>query len=119
MIHFFEHRTDLSAATRHQYLNSLRVLDPFLGNLLLGEIDGATLRNFMVTLRKQVSDASLRRDLATGSSIFSTAQETMSRQVPDVNPFRMILKRHLKEVKRTRYLTEDEYDRVEKALTQE
>lgn len=64
-------------------------------------------------------DASERRGLAAGSTIFSTAQATMTREVPDANPFRMISKRHLQEVERRRYLTPDEYTRLERALLEE
>jgi integrase/recombinase XerD len=103
----------------HQYLNSVRALDPYLKKLQLSEIVGSVLKGFMADRRKVVSDPSVRRDLATGSSIFSTAQATLPRQVPEANPFRLLSKRHLKEVKRRRYLTPDEYTRIESALTLE
>ena len=101
----------------HQYVNSVKALNPYLKHLLLSEIAGSVLKRFMVERRQVVKDPSVRRDLATGSSIFSTAQATMPRQVPEANPFRMLSKRHLKEVKRRRYLTQDEYTRIEQALT--
>jgi integrase/recombinase XerD len=119
VVHFFEERNDLRPATKHQYLNSVRALDPYLRKLLLSEIVGSVLKQFMADRRKVVKDPSVRRDLATGSSIFSTAQATMPRQVPEANPFRLLSKRHLKEVKRRRYLTPDEYTRIESALTLE
>lgn len=119
VVHFFEERKDLKPATLHQYQNSIRALDPYLSRLLLSEIDSKTLKSFMSQRRQKVTDASVRRDLATGSTIFSTAQATMPRDIPDANPFRMISKRHLKEVKRRRYLTEAEYVRIERALTRE
>lgn len=39
--------------------------------------------------------------------------------MPDLNPFRLLPKRNLKEVKRNRYLTEEEYERVQKSVFEE
>jgi integrase/recombinase XerD len=39
--------------------------------------------------------------------------------VPEVNPFKTLPKRHLKEVKRRRFLTPIEYQRLERALLEE
>lgn len=116
VVHFFQERSDLEPTTMKQYQNSVRVLDPFVGHLLLSEIDSKILKRFMSTRRQSVSDASVRRDLATGSTIFTTAQHTLPRDVPDANPFRMLSKRHLKENRRRRFLTETEYQKIEGAL---
>lgn len=119
VVHFFEVRSDLKSTTLHQYQNSVRALDSHLGNLLLSDIDVETLKSFVDARRKQVKDNSVRRDLATGSTIFSNAQLSMPGKVPENNPFKNLPKRHLKESKRTRYLSPEEYDRIEAAMNLE
>ena len=116
--HFFTSKRNLKPTTLHQYQNSLRVLDPFMGPKLLVDIKPSDIRSFISKRRKEVSDASVRRDLAFLSSVFSHAQETLE-GAPDINPVRLVSKKHLKEVKRTRWLTEKEVDRLDRACTQE
>lgn len=120
VVHFFTLRErDLKPTTMHQYANSVRALDPYFGPLMLSEISSQSIKKFVADRRKHVTDASVRRDLATASTIFSTAQLTLPKVVPEVNPFRIYSKRHLREVKRTRFLTEDEFKRLDAAMTTE
>jgi integrase/recombinase XerD len=115
--HFFTTKT-LKPTTVHQYRNSLRVLDPLFRHRTLSEITSAEIRKFANERRREVSDASVRRDLAFLSSLIAYCQETLD-NAPDVNPVKAVSKKHLKEIKRTTWLTELEAERLDRACTEE
>lgn len=63
----------LKPRTRERYLTSLRALDRFFGGKALAEIDRRMIGQFVVQRRKQVTNATVRRDLTALSSIFRYA----------------------------------------------
>jgi len=111
--------TRLKPATLRGYKFSLKAVDPVFGNLFLNEIDVPTIKRFIQLRREKVSDASVRRDLAFMSTVFTFAQIEMDKPAPELNPFTAFSKKHLKETKRTRYLSEAEFRRLDAACTQE
>jgi hypothetical protein len=60
----------LSPATRHGYLNSLRVTEPYFGHLTLNEINVEAVHAFVREREKVVTSNSVRRDIAFLSSVF-------------------------------------------------
>ena len=118
VLNFFETRRDLKPNTLHSYRNSLRVLDPFFRRATMADIRSDDLKRFVAERRKEVSDAAVKRDLAFLSSLYTHAQRSMP-GAPEVNPVRQLDKRHLKEKKRTDWLTRAEFDRLERACLKE
>jgi integrase len=112
VVSFFDIRgKNLAPKTVEGYLNSLKAVDPYFGGLSLAEIDLPGIKEFVMDRRRSVSDTSVRRDLAFLSTVFTYAQVEMT-GAPEVNPIMSYSKRHLKERRRERYLTHDEYERL-------
>lgn len=110
VVEFFETKVrHLRGSTLRNYQISLRNVDPFLGNLMLEEIDADRLKQFIAFRRKSVSDATIKRDLAFVSSVFSHAIETLPKG-PRVNPVMMLPKRNLRESPRSRWLRKEEFE---------
>lgn len=101
----------LKASTRRRYITCAKAWNPLCGGLYLRDIDVDLIRTFVLR-RKQskVSDGGVRRDLAFMSSLFSYMMELPNG--PKSNPFLTFNKKRLKEVRRTRFLTEDEFSRL-------
>jgi integrase len=101
----------LRSSTRRRYITSAKAWHPLCANLHLRDIDVDLIRNFVLK-RKQaaVSDGGVRRDLAFMSSLFSYMMELPNG--PKSNPFLTFNKKRLKEKKRTRFLTEGEFEKL-------
>lgn len=117
-INFFDTRRDLKSTTLHGYKNSLRVLTPYFRRMALVQITSNDLKRFVAERRREVSDSAVKRDLAFLSSLYTHAQRSMP-NAPEVNPVRQMDKKHLKEKKRSDWLTRAEFDRLEKACIEE
>lgn len=115
---FFATRRDLTNSTLHGYRNSLRVLDPHFRHAVMSNITLNDLKRFVAKRRMTVTDASVKRDLAFMSSLFTHAQRSMA-DAPEVNIVRMMDKKHLKETSRDVWLTRAEFNRLEKACIEE
>jgi integrase/recombinase XerD len=118
VLDFFTTRRDLKASTLHGYKNSLRVLDLEFRNTTLNQISTNDLKKFVAKRRTKVSDAATRRDLAFLSSLFTHAQRCLP-NAPETNVVRQFDKKHLKENKRDRWLTRQEFERLESACIEE
>jgi integrase/recombinase XerD len=111
VIDFFATRKDLKPSSVRRYEVSLVAVDPFIGHLAMCDIDIDAVKGFIAFRRKQVQAASVRRDLAFISTVFSHAIENMPNG-PPFNPVIMLPKRSLKEREITRWLRWDEYQRL-------
>lgn len=118
MVDFFSTRKDLKPSSRRRYEVSLMAVDPFIGNLAMSDIDIDALKGIVSVRRKMVEAASVRRDLAFVSTVFSHAIENMPNG-PPFNPVIMLPKRSLKEREVTRWLRWDEYQRLLQCCTQD
>lgn len=119
-VDFFKARSQgpnaLSPNTLKGYRFSLKAVAPYVAELSMDKIDQSVLKTFVRERKRQVTDASVRRDLAFLSTVFAFAQETYD-SVPEANPIMMFNKRRLKEVKREHYLTLGQYKELDKACT--
>ena len=100
--------------TKATYQSNDRACRPTLGSLRLADINRRALADH-ISARKQagVTDATIRRDLAFLSSLFSMA---MRWEWVDTNPVTAVGKRSLKESRpRTRFLTRAEFDALKYA----
>lgn len=88
-------------------------MDPDFGHLAMVEIDINRIKRYVTKRRQQVSDTTVKRELAFLSSLFSYSIDTME-NAPEANPVLAFPKRHLKENKRDRYLTKEEFQKVRK-----
>ncbi len=104
---FFEECT-LKPRTVETYRLNSRILIRLLGHLHLDEIDRRSLAEFVSTRKRtEVTDATIRRDLALIGSIFTAA---MRWGWVDTSPVTSFDKRSLKESRpRTRFLTREEF----------
>jgi integrase/recombinase XerD len=118
VIDFFATRRDLKPSSVRRYEVSLVAVDPFIGHLALSDIDVDVIKGFISVRRKAVQDASVRRDLAFISTVFSHAIENIPKG-PQFNPVIMLPKRSLKENERTRWLRWEEYERLLASCTQD
>ncbi len=116
MLDFFATRKDLKPSSVRRYEVSLVAVDPFIGHLSMSDIDVDVIKGFIAFRRKQVQAASVRRDLAFISTVFSHAIENMPKG-PPFNPVIMLPKRSLKEREVTRWLRWEEYQRLLEACT--
>lgn len=115
VVHFFESKQrSLKPSTMRGYLFSLQAVDPFFGSLLLQDIQLPKIKKFVQARRREVSDTTVRRDLAFVSSVFTHAQVELE-GAPETNPIKSFSKRHLKEHPREFYLTIDEFKRLRDA----
>ncbi len=100
--------------TRASYRSNDKACRPTLGSLRLADINRRAIADH-VSARKQagVADATIRRDLAFLSSLFSMA---MRWEWVDTNPVTAVGKRSLKEARpRTRFLSRAEFDALKRA----
>jgi integrase/recombinase XerD len=118
VVAFFETKArHLKGSTLKCYQISLRNVDPFLGHLTLEEVSTEVLKSFIAARRRKgVTDATIKRDLAFVSSVFSNAIETLPKG-PSVNPVLMFPKRGLKENPRSRWLRKSEFERLLEACS--
>lgn len=122
-VQFFEIKqrpgpNQLSKATLHGYRNSLRATAPYVKDVALKDIDQSLLKRFVRERRAKVSDASVKRDLAFLSTVFSFAMIEFE-NAPEANPLMMYNRRHLKEKARDYFLTYQEYKKIDAACTSE
>ena len=106
--------TSIKARTKASYRSNDKACRPTLGSLRLAEINRRALADH-ITARKQsgVTDATIRRDLAFLSSLFSAA---IRWEWLDTNPVTAVSKRSLKEARpRTRFLTQAEFASLKRA----
>lgn len=117
--HFFKMKERiLKPTTLRGYRFSVRALDGTFGDKFLADIVVDDLKRYVAHRREEVTDASVKRDLAFLSSVITTAQETLI-GAPDVNMVRVFSKRHLKEARRQVWLTKAEFNRLEGACFEE
>lgn len=111
-VEFFQIKSrTLKPTTLRAYQCALRSVDPIFGTLLLREITAEVIKNFVRARRSEVSDTTVKRELSFLSSVFTFAQVEMT-GAPEVNPFKALSKRHLKEKPRDYYLSFEEYQRL-------
>ena len=110
VVNFFEvHR--MKPSTRIGYTAALRVVDPTFGHMTLPDINREVLKAYVQRRRRQVSDSSVKHELAFLSTVFSHAVNHME-GAPEINPLLSFSKRALKDNHRDRWLTAGEYDRL-------
>jgi integrase len=101
----------LKHSTQRRYWVSLKQLQPHFGRLRLDEINKTRLSDY-VTERKRggTANATIRRDLATMSCLFTCA---ITWDFAETNPVKNYGKRHLREAPpRTTYPSDAEIDRL-------
>jgi integrase len=115
MDRFFEEAT-LKTGTLESYGFNARVCARLLGHLHLDEINRRTLSEFVSTRKRVgVTDATIRRDLAFLSSVFSMANRW---GWVDTHPVTSFSKKTLRESRpRTRFLTREEFVRLHAAAS--
>ncbi len=102
-----QHLPSLKETSQRRYLVSNARLTRRLGGMYLDQITTAKLREFVAYRRREgVKDATIRRDLACLSSMFTLA---VSEAWVDANPVKNMDKRAIREsAPRTRYLSHNE-----------
>jgi integrase/recombinase XerD len=115
MERFFEEAT-LKPRTLESYRFNSKVCARLMGHLHLDEISRRTLSEFVSTRKRSgVTDATIRRDLAFLSSVFSMASRW---GWVDTNPVTALNKKSLKESRpRTRFITREEFARLHEAAS--
>jgi integrase len=100
-----------SSRERWKAIGSTAKSARFFGHLHLDEITRRTLPEFVSTRKRSgVTDATIRRDLAFLSSVFSMANRW---GWVDTNPVTALNKKSLKESRpRTRFITREEFERL-------
>ena len=106
-----EYFPGLKLSTQRRYRVSLRQLEPALGHLHIDEVNKTKLSDYVAARKGSgVSNATIRRDLATLSCLFTCA---VTWDFIETNPVKDYGKRHLREaVARTSYPTDEEIDRL-------
>lgn len=93
-----------------RYRVSAKALLPTFGAVPIHEISRGMIADFIARRRKEeVSDATIRRDLAALHVMLNSA---VSWEWLDANPVARVKTRGLKETQRTRFLTEKEWQRL-------
>lgn len=102
---------NLKPRAAERYLTSMRMVQPFLEGCYLDEINKAKIAEIVRERKKEdITDATVRRDLAYLSSLMSCASEW---DWIENNPLIAYKKRSLKEAdKRVRSLSKEEYKRL-------
>lgn len=120
---FFE-RAEIGPNTETSYLSAMRKLHPYVGDLSLQQITPDLLQGYITDRKAEgQANATIRRDLAFLSSVFSWAQAFIP-GAPELNPVRKVLgktpgrKAPLQPAKRKRFLTRKEVDALKKATTE-
>lgn len=101
----------LKPATILGYKQNLRMVDKFFGRKYLSEINRESLKSYVAVRRQEVSDTTVRRELAFLSTVMSHAVDSLPNG-PEHNPVLLFSKKSMKEKVRTRWLTLDEYKRL-------
>lgn len=112
MMHAFieQHLPTLGASTQAHYLIGIEKMRPYFEGRVLASVGRQEIRAFVEARRREVKDATIRRDLACLSSAFSFAVDL---EWCDGNPVKDFSKRRIKDSQpRTRYLSVDEYRRL-------
>jgi integrase/recombinase XerD len=106
-----EYLPSLKSATQTRYNISLKQLAPFFGSLYLDEITKTRLGNYVSARRKAgVTGATIRRDLATLSSLCSFA---LALDMIELHPVKQFSRRHIREaVPRTSYPSDAEIEHL-------
>jgi integrase/recombinase XerD len=117
MDRFFE-EASLKPRTLESYRFTSNICSRLLGHLHLDEITRRLLSEFVGTRKRTgVTDATIRRDLAFLSSVFSMAARW---GWVDTNPVTTFSKRTLKESRpRTRFITRDEFSRLHETASED
>lgn len=114
---FFEKREiELKPNTLRQYAYAVQAMRPKFEGKLLRDISPKEVRSYIDERRAAVSDATVKRELAFLSGLYTFLIEEEDHTSLD-NPVRKVKKKRLKEVSRTRYLTKEEYGRLLAACT--
>ena len=100
-----EYLPSLKPKTQERYRGSLRRFESYLSHLYLDQITKSVLADYVSARRVQgVTGATIRRDLATLSSLCSFAQAV---DMIEINPVKTFSKRHIREAKpKTSYPTD-------------
>jgi integrase/recombinase XerD len=108
---FSEYLPTLKPSTQARYRESFKHLTPCFGSLYLDEITKGRLSDFVTARKKDgVTGATIRRDLATLSCVFSCA---VAWDLIEVNPVRQFSKKHIREAPpRTSYPSDEEIERL-------
>ncbi|MWV25495.1 tyrosine-type recombinase/integrase, partial [Methylobacterium sp. 2A] len=106
-----EYLPTLKPSTQARYRESFKHLTPRFGSFFLDEINKSMLGEFVTTRKEEgVTGATIRRDLATLSSMFSCA---VAWDLIELNPVRQFSKKHIREAPpRTSYPCEEEVERL-------
>lgn len=108
VVRFFD-TVSLKPTTMRCYKICFRNWFPHIGELFLDEIERTTLQRFVRSRKEEgVTDATIRRDLAFLSTLF-TYMMAQYEDAPQINPVIGFSKKKLKEKKRLRFLTQAEY----------
>jgi integrase len=108
MVRFIkEYLPGIKPASGYRYLVSIRRLAKHFEGVALEDITKGTLADFVSARKKEVVDATIRRDLACMGTMLSCAVDW---DWLEANPMKLYSKRSLKEATpRTRFLTDAEY----------
>lgn len=106
-----EYLPTLKPSTQARYRESFKHLTPRFGDLFLDEVNKGRLSDFVTARKKEgVTGATIRRDLATLSCMFSCA---VAWDLAELNPVRQFSKKHIREAPpRTSYPSEEEVERL-------
>ncbi len=106
-----EYFPTLKPSTQRRYRVSLKQLQPAFGRLHIDEVNKTKLSDYVATRKRGgATNATIRRDLATLSCLFTCA---ITWDFVEINPVKVYGKRHLREAPpRTSYPTDPEIDRL-------
>lgn len=106
-----EWMASIKQSTQRRYASSLRHLRPIFGKLRLDEVTKGRLADFVSQRRRDgASSATIRRDLAVLSAVFSFA---VAVDMTDIHPVKAFSKRHLREAPpRTTYPSDEEIENL-------
>lgn len=111
LIYFEKREHQLAPNTLRQYAFAVRAMREFFEGKLLKEITPKQIREYMEHRQLTVSDATVKRELAFFSGLYSFLIGEADQEHLD-NPVRKVNKRRLKEEPRMRYLNRTEYDKL-------
>jgi len=102
-----QHLPSLKEGAQLRYIQSIGKMEPFFGDKHIDSITRQDIARFIASRRREVSDSTIRRDLACMSSAYERA---IGWDWIDVNPIKLIDKRNVRDAPpRTRYLTHEEF----------
>ena len=105
-----QHLPSLRPGAQMRYIGSIRAMTPFFGEKMIDSIGRQEIAKFIAARRREVSDSTIRRDLACMSSAYERA---IGWDWIDHNPVKLIDKRNVRDAPpRTRYLTHEEFWRL-------